>query len=99
MGNILRNMVRCKRCGATIESCSVHDFVTCPCGAVSVDGGREYLRRVFEDKGCFEELSVVEDESGLTKGVTPSVRSPRVHAPLCLCSAGTDTPLRAKPVS
>ena len=52
-------------CGDTIESHSVHDFKTCSCGAVSVDGGHEYLRRVFadSDNNCIE-LSEVEEENG-----------------------------------
>ena len=42
---IIRNAVQCRRCGDVIESKAVHDFVTCSCGACSVDGGHEYLRR------------------------------------------------------
>jgi tRNA(Ile2) C34 agmatinyltransferase TiaS len=62
MSKILRNAARCKKCGETIESKSRHDFVTCKCGAISVDGGREYLRRVgnIED---MEDLSEVADET------------------------------------
>jgi hypothetical protein len=41
---ILRNAIECRKCGDTIESRSVHDFKFCSCGAVFVDGGREYLR-------------------------------------------------------
>ncbi len=40
------NAIRCRACGSRIESTSRHDFRTCPCGAVSVDGGVDYLRRV-----------------------------------------------------
>lgn len=43
---LLRNRARCKLCGSIIESKHVHDFVTCGCGAISVDGGLEYFRRV-----------------------------------------------------
>ena len=42
---IIRNAIQCRHCGDVIESKSVHDFVTCSCGACSVDGGYEYLRR------------------------------------------------------
>ncbi len=56
---IIRNMARCKKCGETIESKSVHDFVTCECGAIFVDGGREYLRR-GGDIEAIEELSETE---------------------------------------
>jgi hypothetical protein len=43
---IVQNAVICKKCDGFIVSKSVHDYVTCPCGAVAVDGGQEYLRRV-----------------------------------------------------
>ena len=41
---IKRNIIRCKKCGQTIESKSVHDYVKCNCGSVAVDGGHEYAR-------------------------------------------------------
>ena len=43
---IVQNAVNCLSCGDLIVSKHRHDFVTCTCGAVSVDGGQEYLRRV-----------------------------------------------------
>ena len=42
---ILRNAIRCNHCGEVIESAHRHDFRTCRCGCVSVDGGHDYLRR------------------------------------------------------
>ena len=60
MNKIIANKVHCLKCGDIIESRSRHDFVTCSCGAVSVDGGLDYLRRSFESEDCFEDLSVVE---------------------------------------
>ena len=54
---ILKNRIRCLKCGDIIESKSVHDFVTYSCGACSVDGGHDYLRRCFETEDCYEELS------------------------------------------
>ncbi len=58
---IVTNRIRCKHCGDIIESTHVHDFKTCSCGRVSVDGGHEYLRRVFKEDGDFEELSTFEE--------------------------------------
>lgn len=54
---ILTNKVRCHKCKETIESVSRHHFVTCKCGNVSVDGGREYIRRVYANKAGYDELS------------------------------------------
>lgn len=57
---ILRNRIRCVHCGDIIESESVHDFQTCSCGAVSVDGGHEYCKRSFRDPSDYEDLSEYE---------------------------------------
>ncbi|MBO6240062.1 MAG: hypothetical protein J6O61_04370 [Butyrivibrio sp.] len=48
MCKIIRNAIQCKHCGETLESVNVHDYVTCSCGACSVDGGHDYLRRSYE---------------------------------------------------
>ena len=52
---ILFNRARCRKCGTFLESKTVHDFQTCACGAVSIDGGRAYIRRVG-NKEDIEEL-------------------------------------------
>ena len=57
---IIKNAIQCKLCGDIIESKHVHDFVTCKCGACSVDGGHDYLRRCFAKKDCYIDLSEVE---------------------------------------
>lgn len=59
MSKIIRNSAKCRKCGDEIESRHRHDFVRCECGAIAVDGGREYLRRVG-DIGSFEETSLFE---------------------------------------
>lgn len=46
---IVLNRAQCNRCSQTIVSRSRWDFVTCECGYLSVDGGREYLKRSCED--------------------------------------------------
>jgi hypothetical protein len=53
---IVQNAVICLCCGDTIVSKHRHDFVTCSCSAISVDGGQDYLRRV----GSLEKRSYVE---------------------------------------
>ena len=54
---ILRNRAQCARCGDIIESTHRHDFVTCGCGEISVDGGHAYLRRAARDFANLIELS------------------------------------------
>lgn len=44
---IVKNKIKCKKCGDIIESVSVNDFKFCKCGAVAVDGGFDYLRNFF----------------------------------------------------
>lgn len=44
---ILKNALKCLRCGDIIESKHRHDFQTCSCGNFSVDGGHDYIRRVY----------------------------------------------------
>lgn len=41
---IVRNRAKCKRCGDIIESKHTHDFVSCKCKAITLDGGKEYQR-------------------------------------------------------
>lgn len=43
---ILSNQVECAKCGDRPYSANRHDFKYCKCGAVAVDGGMDYLRRV-----------------------------------------------------
>lgn len=60
------NKIRCKLCNTVIESKFTHDFQTCSCGKVFIDGGYEY-RRVgctgdINPEDCFEEVEI-EDNS------------------------------------
>ena len=59
--SILENKIMCLKCNTVIESKTVHDFKWCKCGAVAVDGGKEYLKRTGEPKSI-KELSHWEDE-------------------------------------
>lgn len=54
---IVINKIRCKKCGDVIESTYRHDFKDCKCGAVSVDGGKDYLRRCG-NREDWEDMSV-----------------------------------------
>ena len=59
---IIRNAIKCRKCGEVIESVSPHDFKTCSCGTCAVDGGHDYLRRSAPSLDDFIDLSVVELE-------------------------------------
>ena len=62
---IVRNAGQCLKCLDVIESKHRHDFVTCKCGNVSVDGGKAYLRRSWNPGSALEDafldLSEMED--------------------------------------
>jgi hypothetical protein len=58
---LIRNIIKCGKCGQVIESKHRHDFVVCKCGNCSVDGGLDYARRVganWEELSKWEELNV-----------------------------------------
>ena len=40
----MRNRAKCKKCESIIESLHHHDYVSCACGEISVDGGKDYCR-------------------------------------------------------
>lgn len=56
---IIINAARCDRCKTAIVSTHRHDFQTCPCGALSVDGGKAYFRRALAPGTTFTDLSLV----------------------------------------
>lgn len=62
---IFRNSAKCLLCGDEVESVHRHDFVTCNCGNLSVDGGTEYLRRVYNSADTYEDTSIGDEEDRL----------------------------------
>ena len=72
--NVLLNKIRCTRCGDEIESVSCYDFKFCSCGAVAVDGGHHYLRRVVL-RSSYTEMSLIE-ENGEIKHVPDPRKAP-----------------------
>jgi len=63
MEKIKVNKIKCRLCGDVIESTHNNDFKRCKCGAVAVDGGHEYLRRLGNPKDCEELSEVKKDEA------------------------------------
>lgn len=55
------NKIKCKKCGNIIESKTTNDLKRCSCGAVAVDGGKEYLKRICNDEE-YEELSIMTEQ-------------------------------------
>ena len=53
---LIRNRIKCLKCGDIIESTYRHDWVQCSCGACFVDGGHDYMR-VGGNREDWEDLS------------------------------------------
>lgn len=51
------NKAKCKVCDDVIESKHRHDFVRCSCGEISVDGGKDYLKRSAKNFDNLIEMS------------------------------------------
>ena len=56
------NRNKCLLCGDIIESTHGNDIQFCSCGACAVDGGKNYLRRVYKRLDDWEELSEYMDD-------------------------------------
>lgn len=59
---ITRNAAMCQLCLDIIESRHTHDYVSCKCGEISLDGGRSYLRRRAKDFNNLTDLSEYDEE-------------------------------------
>lgn len=58
---IVRNAARCRHCGDLLESRNRLDYQGCTCGKVFVAGGRNCIRRGFDDVDDYDELSEYAD--------------------------------------
>lgn len=55
----MRNRAKCLLCNSVIESFHRHDYVTCKCGEIAIDGGLDYLRASAHN---FDNFLRVDDE-------------------------------------
>ena len=63
---IIVNKAKCKVCKDIIESKHTHDYVECSCGEISVDGGKDYLRRGYkEDINNLIKLSEIKEDQNV----------------------------------
>lgn len=69
---IMCNQVECLACGDKPFSRHRHDFTSCKCGKVAVDGGQSYLRRAGGRD--YRELSIVWPEK-LSEALTEAFDS------------------------
>jgi hypothetical protein len=74
---ILSNQVRCVQCGDEPYSAHRHDFQHCECGAVAVDGGMDYLRRVGNPDDYIDiSISITEEDyEAIVDAITDSTKN------------------------
>jgi hypothetical protein len=51
---IIQNEAECRKCNDIVWSGHVHDFKSCSCGAISVDGGMDYIHRCGDPDDVIE---------------------------------------------
>ena len=61
IGDVYVNGASCKKCGWFIRSRNKHDFLSCKCGATSVDGGSWYCKRVGKPEDYENVIEYFED--------------------------------------
>lgn len=67
MNNVyIQHGIACPRCGDEVYSNSRHDFESCLCGAVFIDGGWDYKRVGYDEGGAgFRSVSRTVDRKAL----------------------------------
>ena len=63
MKKLIINRAKCLLCNDIITSEHSHDYVTCQCGNLSIDGGNEYARRLYEQPNSYQDLSEYEHQT------------------------------------
>lgn len=63
----MKNRAKCKLCSDVIQSFHRHDFVTCKCGEISVDGGDNYFRALAKN---WENFLRLDDNDNI---ITPTI--------------------------
>jgi hypothetical protein len=67
MKKLIRSRYQCKECEDIIESKHRHDFTTCQCGNLSIDGGLHYTRIIYDKENSWIDLSEYKEEENESK--------------------------------
>jgi hypothetical protein len=62
MKKLIQNEAQCRKCEDIIFSAHRHDFKRCRCGAIAIDGGMSYIRRVGNPDDVTERSMSMEPE-------------------------------------
>lgn len=66
VGDIWMNSAKCRKCEDVIVSANKHDYVSCKCGAIALDGGSWYSRNIGNPED-FESLLIPFNKQGNEK--------------------------------
>ena len=66
MKKLIQNAAVCSKCDDEVWSATRHDYRECKCGAIAVDGGLDYVRRVgdmssFIDRSVYVSEEIIKD--------------------------------------
>lgn len=81
---IVRNSAQCRLCNDEIESKHIHDFVSCKCGAISLDGGHDYICRIGDPKNFIDTSYTVHEPSQETGPACATCGCRNAQRPTCL---------------
>jgi hypothetical protein len=59
---IKRSRMKCHLCDTVVESKSRHDFVSCKCKSIFLDGGLDYVRYGYSANNDFTMMTEYYDE-------------------------------------
>jgi hypothetical protein len=62
IGDIYSNAAKCLQCEEVVRSTNRHDFRSCSCGTLTVDGGSWYAKRIG-DPAKWEDMSIMFDDA------------------------------------
>ena len=75
----MKNRAKCKLCNEIIESFHRHDYVSCKCGEISIDGGLDYLRTSAKN---YDNFLRVDDEGNEIKVTIKDKEEPKEDIPI-----------------
>lgn len=73
MKKLIINRAKCLLCNDVITSEHSHDFKTCKCGNLSIDGGNEYPRRLYNEPNSYQDLSEY-DKNLMTDSINVNIK-------------------------
>jgi hypothetical protein len=71
----LSNRAKCLLCKEIIESKHRHHFVPCKCANLIVDGGLDYLKRVFIKPDSWIDMSETSSSTAGVQGESPKTKT------------------------